>query len=182
MFKLIKRALTLLIAAAIMTNSFGVMAGTIPQNAEVEIDQWRSQKFEELDKAHQEMVIQELKSIGLSDKEISSIIKLEKQVAILSSDNKSEPLRTKIGDTKTKTINISKNTLTSVGSGGIAALLVRKGVPTAAAAMIAGGVIGLISDNVSFSSITITIKYVYGYNNDGVLAWNIGPVTWKVNY
>ena len=169
---------TLIISAVVLANVFYVPAYAANTNNQGEIETWRNNSFDDLTESEKEKVVRELEDLGLSDKEIDAVIMMDSKTKKVME----EPVRANIGDTKTKTITISKSTLSNVGSAGMVLLLVSRGVPAAAAAIVAPVIAGLIADNVAFTSITITIHYVYGYTNDGVLGWNYSTVNWRINY
>lgn len=145
-------------------------------------EDWRLLPFDQLSLDQQNDVVHELRGLGLNDSEIESVIGLEKEYQHIEKTSLKVTSKARVGQTRTQTFTISKNTILGTSSASLLAMMVRKGIPTATAGAILTAATGLIADNVSFSGITVTIKYVYGYNNDGVLGWNVGPITWKVKY
>lgn len=141
--------------------------------------------FYQLSANSQDIVLQAMKDLGLTETEISEILALEK--ANLSSPlgvMRRFPPNPKVGDTYTHSFRVSKGTIIQ-GGGTVAkiiATLVAHGTPAPIAIPIATFISSLLADNVAFAGVKITIKYVYGTTNDGVLGWNVGPTSWELYY
>lgn len=133
--------------------------------------------------------IELLKNLNLSDKEINYLLELDKQnnkkltynsnmlTTMPYSRNilaRSFPSNPSIGDVTEQTMYIGVN----VGIGGtlaIMAAIMGSGIGIVLAATLTNLFIQDVANGRNVKGVYVTIRYTYGYTNDGVLGWNMGP-------
>ena len=139
------------------------------------------------EKAYEQMtdaeVVQKMKDMGLSDKDIDYIMQLEyaRRRAAPSMVLNGFPSNPKVGDTYTQTVKIGFSTIDTTVTG-IMAALVSADVPAAVAILAAGAILAVYHDNLDAEGFIFTVEYYYGPDNNGSLGWTPGYTTVDLYY
>ena len=138
-------------------------------------------------KAYEQMtdveLIQKMKDMGLSDKDIDYIMQLEyaRRRAAPSMVLNGFPSNPKIGDYHTETYHIYFTSVSTTLSGVIGAL-VGGGVGAGIAMAFAQGILNNWLENQDAKGVDVSIEYYYGPDNNGSIGWTPGYTSWSLFY
>lgn len=127
-----------------------------------------------------EELIEKMQDMHLSQEQISYIMQLEYNRRSqtnrpnITTRSLSSP---EIGDVNYETYRIHFSTM-EITLFGILGALVGGGVGAGIALTLANAIFNEKSENMDKTGVEITVKYIYGYTNDGVLGWITGPATY----
>ena len=180
----IKRVAMVLCAASIAIAALPVStvqaaSFSVKTQGVVQTEAWRTRPFLEMTQEQQEIVRGELRKAGLSDAEINTLAAQEKELLRKSHQGVSFFGSPRRGQTRRRSFTIYMSDLV-LGASAVSDVLQSNGIPLGVAAGLVTAVLSVVADNTNISGVRFTVRETYGYNNDGFLAWNVGPVTWKV--
>ena len=140
-----------------------------------------SKSYDELTSVQQAQLRSKLRSLGLTDQDIAEVIQVERE-HYHPNRGISFFRRPRMGETRNRTLKVPGFIVQAVREGGNAALIkfmTSKGINAVAAAMIAS-TINPIPANAK--GMVINFSETYGYTNDGVLGWSLGPISARFTY
>ena len=130
-------------------------------------------------------LIQMMRDMGLTDEEMSYIMKLEYERREKSTSGQIStmafPKNPYIGQRHTERYSLHWSTITMTISG-VAGALIKGGVGAGLALVLAGAIMNEYEERLDSKGVTITVQYVYGETNDGLLGWNVGPTDYVYFY
>ncbi len=129
-------------------------------------------------------LIQMMEDMGFTDGEISYIMELEyerRENPFPKSLSRGFPKNPYIGQKYTATYRVHFSTITMTVSG-IAGALIKGGVGAGIAVVLASAILNEWQENLDAKGVEVSIQYVYGETNDGVLGWNMGRQSWSLFY
>lgn len=129
-------------------------------------------------------LISQMEDLGFTSAEIDMILSLEAEriqaersgISITWGGFPSNP---KEGDWYYNTFQIHLSTIT-LSVSGIAGALIKGGVGAALAMVAASAIMNELMESSGYEILEVTQSFRYGINNDGVLDWNYGPITWRL--
>ncbi len=131
-------------------------------------------------------LIKMMEGMGLTDEEISYLKELEyerreNENPFPNSLLRAIPKNPYIGQKHTETYSLHWSTITMT-TAGIAGALVKSGVALAIAMVVAGAIVNEVQERADTKGFKVSIQYVYGETNDGLLGWNMGYQSWSYLY
>lgn len=131
-----------------------------------------------------EELIQIMRAYDYSPSEIEMLLEAEHARVAANKSQMAQrgfPSNPQIGDHYTSKVQIHFDTAVT-GAASIATLLVAGNVPAAVAIVVADMIWKEYQHNLSATGVAVTIDYVYGYTNDGILGWNAGETNFRFLY
>lgn len=181
--KQMKRVAVVLCAAVITASASPVYATQVAKASFIATEEGALplKAYNELSPEQQEQLRSNLRSLGLTEQDIAEIIQLERE-NYHPNRGTSFFRRPRVGEVRQRPYNVPTWVVKMVreaGKGALVKWLVSIGVPTIAAYAI---VAPLPDIPANAKGLKIVVTETYGYTNDGVLGWNVGPVTFRFTY
>ena len=172
------------LCAAVLTVSTSPVYAMQTANASIvatEEEILSSKSYDELTSVQQAQLRFKLRSLGLTDQDIAEVIQLERE-NFHPNRGASFFRGPRMGETRNRTIRVPGKVVQAIREGGNVVLIkwmTSRGFNAALAAMIAS-TINPIPANAT--GMVINFSETYGYTNDGVLGWNLGPISARFTY